>query len=131
MLGFYHKVFIAMIKHTKRLEEGGGMQHFRDALAQVIAETVEFPRSTLVTVMDAKITSDTRHAKGVLSVLPVSMEQEVLRTLIAEQHDIKEALAERLRLRRIPKLHWSFDQTEANVGQIDETIHTLKKRGEL
>jgi ribosome-binding factor A len=119
------------MKHTRRLEEGGGMQHLRDALAAVLAERVEFPRGAFVTVMDAKVTRDTLHAKGVLSVMPVSMEQEVLRTLVASNHEIKEGLAEKLRLRRIPDFHWSFDETEANAGEIDETINVLKKKGEL
>lgn len=119
------------VPHTKRLEEGGGMQHFRDALAAVLAERVEFPKGTLVTVMDAKITRDTLHAKGVLSVLPVAMEKEVIRSLTQYKKEIKEGLAERLRLRRIPDLFWSFDETEAYVGDIDDTINILKKKGEL
>ncbi len=119
------------VPHTKRLEEGGGMHHFRDALAAVLAERVEFPRGTLVTVMDAKITRDTLNAKGVLSVLPASMKKEVLDALVEYQHEIKDGLAERLRLRRIPRLHWSFDETEAYVGNIDDTINQLKKKGEL
>lgn len=117
--------------HTRRLEEGGGMQHFRDALAAVLVERVEFPRGALVTVMDAKITSDTLHAKGVLSVLPTSMEPEVLKVLKASIHDIKEGLSEKLRMRRIPKLHWGFSETEAYVGDIDDTINELKKKGDL
>ncbi|MFZ2803784.1 MAG: ribosome-binding factor A [Patescibacteria group bacterium] len=119
------------VPHTKRLEEGGGMQHFRDALAAVLAERVEFPKGTLVTVMDAKITRDTLHAKGVLSVLPATMEKEVIRSLTMFKKEIKEGLAEKLRLRRIPDLFWAFDESEAYVGDIDDTINELKKKGEL
>jgi ribosome-binding factor A len=107
------------------------MQHFRDALAAVLAERVEFPRGSLVTVMDAKITRDTLHAKGVLSVLPVSMEEDVMKILTASAREIKDGLAKKLRLRRIPKLYWSFDETENYVGNIDDTINVLKKKGEL
>lgn len=117
--------------HTKRLEQGGGMQHFRDALAAVLAERVEFPRGAFVTVMDAKITRDTLHAKCVLSVLPISMEPEVVRALIDTQHEIKQGLSEKLRLRRIPRLHWAFSESEAYVGDIDDTINELKRKGEL
>lgn len=117
--------------HTKRLEEGGGMQHFRDALAAVLAERVEFPRGSLVTVMDAKITRDTLHAKCVLSVLPTTMEPDVVQALIDNEREIKQGLAEKLRLRRIPRLHYVFDQNEAYVGDIDDTINLLKKKGEL
>ncbi len=119
------------VPHTRRLEEGGGMQHFRDALAAVLAQRIEFPRGVLVTVVEAKITSDTRNAKGVLSVLPEDKQADVLKVLKASEHDIKDGLAERLRLRRIPKLHWSFDTSEAYVGSIDDVINELKKKGEL
>lgn len=117
--------------HTRRLEEGGGMQHFRDALAAVLVQRIEFPRGVLVTVVDAKITSDTRNAKGVLSVFPEDKQLDVLKVLKLGEHEIKDGLAERLRLRRIPNLHWSFDTSEAYVGTIDDTINELKKKGEL
>lgn len=117
--------------HTKRLEEGGGMQHFREALALVVREVVEFPQGAFVTVVDAKITRDTKHAKGVISVMPIEMEDAVLKTLKEAEHDIKEGLAEQLRLRRIPRLHWGFDHTEDFVGNIDDTINELRAKGEL
>ena len=117
--------------HTKRLEEGGGMQHFREALALVLAERVEFPRGVFVTLLDAKVTRDTIHAKGVLSVMPVTAEKEVLETLEDYKREIKEGLAEHLRLRRIPNLHWTFDETEAVAAGVEKTINDLKKKGEL
>jgi ribosome-binding factor A len=119
------------MRHTKRLEEGGGMDHFRDALAMVLRERVEFPPGILVTVMEGKVTRDTLHAKGVLSVLPNSMEKTVLRLLNENEREIKDGLAKHLRLRRIPHLHWGFDETEAVAGDIDDTINQLKKKGEL
>jgi ribosome-binding factor A len=117
--------------HTKRLEEGGGMHHFRDALAAVLAERIEFPRGSLVTVMDAKVTRDTLHAKCVISVLPISMEAEAVRVLVDQDREIKQGLSQKLRLRRIPRLHWVFNEAEAYVGEIDDTINQLKKQGEL
>jgi ribosome-binding factor A len=117
--------------HTRRLEEGGGMQHFREALAQVLAERVEFPIGILVTVLDAKVTKATTHAKCVISVLPATRKKEVLETLEEYRRDIKEGLSERLRLRRIPRLHWCFDETEEIASGVDLAILELKKKGEL
>jgi len=117
--------------HTKRLEEGGGMQHFRDALARVIREKVEFLPGILVTVLEAKLTRDTKHAKCVISVLPENMENTARKILIDSDHDIKEGLSETLRLRRIPRLHWEFDHTEAQAEKIEETLNILSDRGEI
>ncbi|MFH1078012.1 MAG: ribosome-binding factor A [Patescibacteria group bacterium] len=117
--------------HTKRLEEGGGMQRFRDALALVISERVEFPMGALVTLVDAVITRDTRHAKGTISVLPVTMEGACLAALEEYRPEINEGLAKHLRLRRIPKLHWETDHTEEHAAQIDAEIQRLKNEGQL
>ncbi len=108
-----------------------GFKHFKDAFADVLAKIVEFPRDVLVTVLAAKITADTRHAKIVLSVFPMDQTQEALRVLIGMDNEIKEALAERLRLRRIPTLHYSFDETEEYASKIDEDLLKLHRKGDL
>lgn len=107
------------------------MQHFRDALAQVLRERVEFPAGAFVTVLDAKVTKATTHSKAVISVLPTSMEKDVLATLKDYDREIKEGLSEKLRLRRIPTLHWTFDETENVASGIEKTIWELKQKGEL
>lgn len=107
------------------------MQHFRDALAAVLVERVEFPVGVFVTVLDAKVTRDTTKAKGVISVLPESREKEALAALEESSHDIKKGLAEKLRLRRIPHIHWAIDRTEAVAEGIEKTIQELKNKGEL
>ncbi len=107
------------------------MDHFRDALAAVMRERVEFPPDVFVTVLDAKVTKATTHAKGVISVIPIAMEKTVIETLKEFDHEIKEGLTEKLRLRRIPTLHWSFDHAEDYAAGIEKTIQELKNKGEL
>ncbi len=104
---------------------------FQDALARVIAERVEFPVGTLVTLVSAHLTPDSKHATGTLSVLPTGNEAETLRALRDYEHDLKDALAKDLRLRRIPRLHWRFDRTEEEAAVIEKELHDLKQRGEI
>jgi ribosome-binding factor A len=105
--------------------------HYHEAIANVLAEVVEFPRGTLVTVLDAKPTRDSRFVKVVLSVLPVTEEETVRKALARATHDIKDALAETLRMRRIPELVWAFDETEEEASHIEAAIQELKQKGEL
>lgn len=112
-----------------RLE--AGFEHLREAIARVLTEVVEFSPGMLVTVMDAKVTANTAHARVVLSVFPETKQDEAKETLRQYDHEIKEGLARNLRLRRIPRLHYVFDPTEAYVGHIDDVILELKKRGEI
>lgn len=117
--------------YTTRLEKGGGFDHLREALAEVLMKRVEFPRGVLVTVIGAKVTRDTRHVKGVISVFPVDREEDALQALAEARREIKEGLAEKMRLRRIPELHWSCDETEENAHKIEMELNALKTRGEL
>jgi ribosome-binding factor A len=108
-----------------------GFEHLREALAQIFSEKVEFPPGMLVTVMAAKVTANTAHARVVLSVFPETMQEEARKILADYGREIKEALADHLRLRRIPRLHYVFDEREAYVGKIDDVILDLKKKGEI
>lgn len=108
-----------------------GFEHLREAMAQVFAECIEFPPGSFVTVLKAKMTANTAHAGFTLSVMPVSMEEEVLKTLEQNMHDLKDGLAHKLRLRRIPKLHFMFDHTEERAAQIDELLNKLSADGQM
>ncbi len=108
-----------------------GFEHLRDTLAEIMPRVVEFPPGIFVTILSAKVTANTAHAKITISVFPESREQEVQEILAAHHHEMKEALADGLRLRRIPKLHFVFDRTEAYAADIERALHELKEKGEL
>lgn len=112
-----------------RLE--AGFEHLKDALAQVLAEAVEFPRGVLVTVLGTKVTANTFHAKIILSVFPESAKGDVKKILTEHDHEIKEHLTKKLRLRRIPRLHYVFDEATAKAADIEQVIQTLEDRGEI
>lgn len=108
-----------------------GFEHLKDAFAQVLAEDVEFPFGIMVTVLSAKMTANTGHAKFVMSVFPENMKDEAIRTLEEYDHEIKDGLAKRLRLRRMPRIHYAFDNTEADASIIDNALLDLRKKGEV
>lgn len=108
-----------------------GMEHFRNALAAVLAERVEFPRGVFVTVMEAKLTRDMLHAKAVLSVMPEDRIEDVKDALAMYRRDIKDGLAHELQMRRIPDFFWEFDTTEARAAAVEKTLNELKKEGEI
>ncbi len=108
-----------------------GFEHLKEAMAEVLAEEVEFLPGMLVTVVDARMTANTAHAKFVLSVFPETMQQETLRALREFDHEIKDALGKKLRLRRIPRLHYEFDTTEAKAAVIENELLELRKKGEV
>jgi ribosome-binding factor A len=108
-----------------------GFEHLREAMAEVLSRDVEFPLGTMVTVLSAKVTANTGHAKFVLSVFPETMKETVLEILQERTKDIKNGLATRARLRRIPRLHYGFDDTEAVAEGVERALFELKQKGEL
>ena len=103
----------------------------KDAIAEVFAKDVEFPLGAFVTVLDAKVTANTAHARVTLSVMPEDRQKDVLEALESYQHEIKEGLSRKLRLRRIPRLHYAFDLTEAKAAVVETAINELKEKGEI
>ena len=108
-----------------------GFEHLREAIAEVLERVVEFPRGVLVTVLAAKVTANTAHARVTLSVLPETAQDAVAQCLREYDADIKEDLSKHLRLRRIPRLHYVFDDMEAHAADIEHELHILKKKGDL
>ncbi len=108
-----------------RLE--AGFERLRDALAETFAQDVDFLPGVLVTVLDAKITANTAHARIVLSVFPETKVEEVKQLLDEQQRVIKQGLSERLRLRRMPRLHYVFDDTEAEAAIIEKHVRDFEQ----
>lgn len=108
-----------------------GFEHLREAMADSIRAIVEFPKGVLVTVLAAKMTANTAHAKITISVFPEDRKEEVIAILKGANADLKDELADRLRLRRIPRIHFVFDDTEAQAAVIEGALHQMKVKGEL
>ncbi len=107
------------------------MDHLREAIAEVLAENIEFAPGTFITVLKAKLTRNGAHASALLSIMPTDAKEAVLLILNDERHVIKDELAKKLSLRRIPSIFWSFDDTESEAAKIDTLINELKRKGEL
>ncbi len=106
-------------------------EHFKDAMADILRRRVEFPIGTMVTVVDAKLTNDLRFANTVLSVLPINAQEGVLQALKDFHHDIMKEMADTLGMRRLPKLHWSFDDSQQIGTEMNEYIEELKNEGKI
>ena len=115
----------------KTNDHEGLLSHFHRALAESIERAAEFPPGMLVTLVRAEITSDAKHAKGTVSVLPDAETDRALEILKTSSPDIKEELNKRIRLRLTPELHWGLDTTETVAAEVEKILHDLEEKGEL
>ncbi|HKP85743.1 MAG TPA: 30S ribosome-binding factor RbfA [Blastocatellia bacterium] len=98
-------------------------EQIKEEVSLIIAGEVEDPRVGFVTVTDARLTPDLRHAKIYVSVL--GTEAEVKESLAALKHAagfIRTQLGPVLRMKRTPELHFVHDETTETAARIEELL---------
>lgn len=98
-------------------------EQIKEEVSLIIAGEVEDPRVGSVTVTDAKLSPDLRHAKVYVSV--IGSENEVKGSLAALKHAsgfIRAQLGAVLRMRYTPELHFAYDDAESRAARIEELL---------
>jgi ribosome-binding factor A len=98
-------------------------EQIKEEVSLIIAGEVEDPRVGFVTVTDARLTPDLKHAKIYVSVL--GTEAEVKESLAALKHAagfIRTQLGAVLRMKRTPELHFVYDETTETAARIEELL---------
>ena len=98
-------------------------EQIKEEVSLIIAGEMSDPRIGFVTVTNAKISPDLRHAKVYVSIL--GSEEEVAQSLQALNRAsgfIRYRLGAALRIRRTPELHFAFDDTVRTATRIEEIL---------
>lgn len=106
-------------------------EQIKEEVSLIIAGEVEDPRVGFVTVTEARVTPDLKHAKIYVSVL--GTEQEVKESLAALKHAsgfIRTQLGAVLRMKRTPDLHFVYDETTETAARIEELLSEEVKKAQ-
>ena len=98
-------------------------EQIKEEVSLIIAGEMSDPRVGFVTVTNAKVSPDLRHAKIYVSIL--GSEEEVAQSLQALNRAsgfIRYQLGAALRIRRTPELHFAFDDTLRTATRIEEIL---------
>ncbi|PJE69254.1 ribosome-binding factor A [Candidatus Shapirobacteria bacterium CG10_big_fil_rev_8_21_14_0_10_38_14] len=87
---------------AKRLEKFQNV--LKEELARAISQEIDFPKGVIATVMSVKIYSDLSWAEIFVSVIPEKESEFVLNVLKRKAYFLHQALNEKIRLRRIPRI---------------------------
>lgn len=81
-----------------------------------------------VTVTTVKLTPDLAQAKIYLSIFNSDDKEDTLRKINNHTHILKQALAGRIKnhLRRIPQIHFFFDETIEEMFKVDALFKDIK-----
>ena len=98
-------------------------------LSEIFAGDLADPRFESVTVTGVELSRDLGHAKvRFLSSGDVPADAALKRSLERAEGFFRSALAERLPLRRIPRLRFRFDRGSENVERVETLLQRIAKR---
>ena len=98
----------------------------REELAQIIEYEMSDPRLAALTVTAVRVTADLRVAR-VCVLCGDSDLEAALRAVEGARHYIRRELAGRLRLWRVPELHFEADSSIGVEGRVEELLEQVKK----
>jgi len=106
------------------------MQDFlREEISTIIQQEIKDPGLGFITVIDVKMTDDLKYAKVFYSVFGTDEEKErTAQALKRAASYVKHLLGERVRLKYIPEITFTFDTEQERMARIDEI---LRKAGDV
>lgn len=99
----------------------------KEEISEIIRREMKDPRLGFVTVTDAEVTSDMRHAKIFVSVLGSDEErQRNLKILKNSEGFFWQALRKRIKMKVLPEIHFILDTTADKSIRILELLEQVK-----
>ena len=103
-------------------------EQLKEELANLIVKEVAL-NNGLITVCFVNCSTDLKHAKIGISVLPEKFGPSVLRKMNKLSGYFSRILKNKLKIRQIPKFNWVFDNTESEAAKIEAVIKQIKEEG--
>lgn len=88
---------------------------------------IDFPRNCLATITEVQTSKDLRHAKILISVLPVMYTRKVVDKLNKSAGRLQFLLKKRLSLKPLPRLNFVIDETEKKAVEIENLLDRIKE----
>lgn len=94
----------------------------RRDLARLIQQEVKDPEVGFVSLSDVEVTRDLSHAKVYITVFEPEKAGESLKALRRAAPFLRSRLAQAMRMRHVPELHFLHDDSVEQGSHIDELI---------
>lgn len=100
---------------------------FAEEISKILLSEVKDEQLKFVTITYAKITSDLSSAKVYFTVLDENRKEEVEKALNKASGFIKTKLCENVDIRKMPELHFVYDESINYGEKIESIIDSLKE----
>ena len=101
-------------------------EQLKNELANLIIKEVALTNG-LITVCFVNCSTDLKHAKIAISVLPDKFGPSVLKKMRKLSGFFSRNLKGKLKIRQIPRFHWVLDTTESQAAKIEDVIKQIKE----
>jgi len=98
----------------------------REEVANIIMHKLRDPRLGFITVTEARVSDDLRHAKVYVSVFEDAKRDETLKILISSARFIRNELGRRIKIKFIPELVFKLDESIEYGAKIDRILDEIK-----
>lgn len=100
----------------------------REEIAELLHRRVKDPRLARVTISSVEVSADLRHAKVYYCFIGGEQEAEpIARGLAKATGFLKIQLGKRVRLKRLPDLHFHYDTSFDYASKIDRLLRKLNR----
>jgi len=100
----------------------------REELSEIISYEMSDPRIGLADVTEVLVSPDMRHARVRLHLARGQAERDgTLEALAGARHFLRRELAARLRLFRVPELHFEADLETESAGRMERLLKRARK----
>ncbi len=104
-------------------------EQIRHEISQIIEHELDDPRLEMISITDVTISSDLHSANVYASSLPgEAVRDDVLAGLEHARGYLRHGLAERLKLRVVPELHFHWDKSLETGDRISRLIDQIEEQ---
>lgn len=101
-------------------------EQLRIIFSELFLRELSDPRLHGLTITDVKIDRELEHADIYVSALgDESREDEVMKALRSAEGFLRRELAGRVRMRKVPQLHFHWDATLAHMQEVESILNQL------
>ncbi len=98
----------------------------REEVADIIMHKLKDPRIGFITVTDARVSDDLRHARIFVSILEDAKKDKTLKILSSSARFIRGELGKRLKMKFVPELAFKLDEAVDYGKKIDNILAKIK-----
>lgn len=98
----------------------------KEEVADIIMNRLKDPRLGFITVTEARVSNDLRHAKIFFSVLEDDKKDESLKILTSSARFIRSELAKKVRIKFIPDIVFKIDESIEYGAKINKILSNIK-----